>query len=425
MRSRGVAVLLLLAAALAAAWVLHRESRDPPVDTVDVADPTPKEQGPAPSLAAPGARPTQDATGPGGRLVGTVRRAGRPVAARVEIRWRASLESFAQGHTVERTVADDLRPVRRNGPDAVGSAGSDGRYEIDVPTGNLDVTAIADDDARGRARAMLPTVGQQVTVDVDVGPACTLDGRARYADGRPFRGIVVVRPPDTYGPVLEEEAVATGEDGRFHVAGLLEGPQHTRFIVPGEALYFVSGPVLPKSESWDVVVDEDATTLEGRVVDADGDVPIEGATVVVLSDRVTTRVRSGVDGAFRATRRAAPTGYWLVASADGFAPRSVDGNPASPVTVRLVKAASLAGTVRRATEGSPVPGARVRVVVADGERLANPLAEATTDAEGRYAIEGLVPGVVAVFASAPGLSMALSPQDWKSGWSTTAVVLAP
>lgn len=153
----------------------------------------------------------------------------------------------------------------------------------------------------------------------------------------------------------------------------------------------------------------DATStaqLEGRVVD-DAGRPIGGATVTLsriasglLSVPVPLGARAKTNGSGRFQFVGVPprTPLAIEASATGFAPARTDGitaNAGATTTapdVVLSTGVSVRGRVRSAADGRAVPAARVVARLIRGGVPVDPLAagvEATADAQGDYALEGL------------------------------------
>ncbi|QNP68193.1 DHA2 family efflux MFS transporter permease subunit [Streptomyces roseirectus] len=144
-------------------------------------------------------------------------------------------------------------------------------------------------------------------------------------------------------------------------------------------------------------------------VRGDGDVPVAGAAVTLISlgGRQVGRVVSGDDGAYRVEVPGAGS-YVLVASAEGCAPQAstvVVG--AEPVTcdVLLAGTSALAGTVR--ADGGAVEGAMVVTADVRGEVIA----AGVTGADGGFGFTDLVPGPVTVAVSAEGYRPVAVPVD--------------
>lgn len=160
--------------------------------------------------------------------------------------------------------------------------------------------------------------------------------------------------------------------------------------------------------------DEDGTlTLEGRVMWADGR-SAEGATVTIVSrpgrssfspDRQT---KSDEAGHFLFERQVVGE-YVLQAQLEDSVSPSIrvkldDATP--PATLVLIAGASLSVTVVSAQTDRPIPGALVRVLVANDQvAQGDAFREAKTDANGRASFRGLDPiGNHAVWAEAEGFA---------------------
>nr|WP_268248606.1 carboxypeptidase-like regulatory domain-containing protein [Streptomyces brasiliensis] len=137
--------------------------------------------------------------------------------------------------------------------------------------------------------------------------------------------------------------------------------------------------------------------LRGRVYDGAGaPVPHAMLTLVGRDGRQRGRARSHEDGAYELAD-AAPGAYLLVVSARGHQPRAVDvtlGEQPARHDVTLTPHAGLAGTVRHALTGRPLPDARLTVLNAEGGVVAT----ATTTADGTYTLSGLPPGTYTLVA---------------------------
>ena len=212
-----LAALALVAAFAARAW--HRSGETPTVDPGD-GDARRAAEAPAPAtLVAPGATPTSAH----GRATveGTVRRSGKPARARVEVRFGHPTGGFLAGHTADRTLreATGFRPRPRTL--AIAETGDDGRFAIDgVAPGTNDVVAVAPDGASGTAVVDVAADGTRATVVIELKASLVLRGRARYADGRPFRGRVAITPASWSAQPREDDAVTMDAEGRFTVTGL-------------------------------------------------------------------------------------------------------------------------------------------------------------------------------------------------------------
>lgn len=191
--------------------------------------------------------------------------------------------------------------------------------------------------------------------------------------------------------------------GRFRVDGLTEGRWRLRVTADGwrpgdsEAFEVVSGEV---ADAGTVFLDP-GLELEGLVLDARDDRPVEGAEVRAGTWQVASTASTDEEGRFRVdgldgrpmVRVDHPAFQQVVLE-------EVDLEEEPFVTVRLEKGGALEGTVRDG-KGDPLPGAQVRafnIGVGGGK--------AVTDAEGHYRIEGLAPGTMAVTkVDVPGTSI--------------------
>ncbi|WP_083903809.1 MFS transporter [Nocardia cerradoensis] len=140
-------------------------------------------------------------------------------------------------------------------------------------------------------------------------------------------------------------------------------------------------------------------TIHGRVQAGDGS-PVTRTALTLISPtgRQIGRAIARGDGHY-ALDAPEPGSYVLIASADGFQPQ------ATPITVgarplehdvRLSGMSGLAGTVRAADDGTPVPDALVIVTDSRGDVLA----AGASGPEGDYALTELVPGSVTVAVNA-------------------------
>jgi uncharacterized protein YfaS (alpha-2-macroglobulin family) len=156
----------------------------------------------------------------------------------------------------------------------------------------------------------------------------------------------------------------------------------------------------------------------GRVRQGDA-VPVSGATVTLIEagGRQAGRSQTGADGSYqvRVARRGI---YTLVAMAAGHQPQAaVVHAGAGPVEhdVLLAGAAQLAGTVRAAGRGSPIPGATVALADSRGEVLT----ACNTDDAGRYLFGELPAGSYTIAVSAPSYQPSALPVTILDGTQVT------
>ena len=246
--------------------------------------------------------------------------------------------------------------------------------------------------------------------------------------------IVRVVEFETKRPIPGASVLLTEEDDTEH-RGIADDAGVARFsgLAPGYIAARASGDEWVRSDwtgrtaepggevSLDVEL-EGGVLLEGVVIDAAGDRPLAGAAVEVIlggsipgiggsstSAPALGHLTTGADGRFRLRvpqdEMVTPT-----ASASGFVPsgRTVivpEGDARRPpVELRLDRGGALRGTVRD-PDGRPAAGVRVYAVPADQPSLlANPdgavtgsgrrwaALRASTDADGRYELDGLAFG---------------------------------
>jgi hypothetical protein len=156
----------------------------------------------------------------------------------------------------------------------------------------------------------------------------------------------------------------------------------------------------------------------GHVRQGDG-VPVSGATITLIeaSGRQAGRSRTGADGSYQV--RVAQRGvYTLVAMAAGHQPQAAvvhaGGGPVEH-DVLLAGAARLAGTVRAAGTGRPIPGATVALADSRGEVMA----AHNTDDAGRYLFGELPAGSYTVAVSAPSYQPSALPVSVTDGAQVT------
>ena len=158
--------------------------------------------------------------------------------------------------------------------------------------------------------------------------------------------------------------------------------------------------------------------LSGQVVDSLTDEPITAATVSLVG--ATDATRTDAAGRFRieapfsnsAQVEVSALGY----ATQRLAPELKAGEETS-LRVQLTGVAVLVGQVIEADSQRAVSGARVAVAGTSGS--------AETDADGRFRIEGLRPGIAKLDASAAGYATAQSEADLKATEETSVCLRLP
>ena len=435
---------LLLALGVGLTWFLLQGRGTAPSATSEATDPGQakgSEAGPglaagrAPTLrATPGAEGGPPERGTSG-IVGIVRRGAMPAAAKVELRWIVSNREYERGQRGGgATLARALELRAPAAPTRTASSGEDGRVTFDaIPAGVWELDATAADGARGSARVQVIREGARVEVEISLFVATeTLDGRVLYEDGRPWTGVVLVAPyslmrfDEVYLPEASGTLVSLDGEGRFHAVALPRGRAVVMALAAGSLR--VGGMVIPIPYEGEYVLRVPLPgSVVGRVVaDADGS-GISGAEVFgtgMAGDRLALVYGRAVTDANGAFALALPGSGTLSARADGYAGTSRPYAD-SPLEIRLLRPARLEGRVTSAPAGTGVAGVEVRLRAPRDRELAFPPEAATTDADGRYAFEGLEPGEVFVLASGRGWTTRGAAETRMDGFNPFLVRLEP
>ena len=206
--SRLALVAFLAAIAGLAWWWTHREGRGPEVGDLETgvegeATTKPADLASLEGHAGPATSRRQRLPRGEGAIVGTVRRDGAPVAARIAIHVvhvGPGYNPRGRGIASRWERAFALPPS----PDAASGSvrsGEDGRFTIpDLGAGAFTLVAETPDGATGATLALVPAEGAHVEVTIAVaGGKESLRGRVVWADGRPFSGTVRVSTQPTGG----------------------------------------------------------------------------------------------------------------------------------------------------------------------------------------------------------------------------------
>jgi hypothetical protein len=193
----------------------------------------------------------------------------------------------------------------------------------------------------------------------------------------------------------------SGADGRFVLTGFADESVDLSVRAEGYAAQTVSG-VAPGVRDLEVRLLRPGL-VSGTVVDAATGEPLEGVWLNTEGASEDT----DAEGKF-ALAGVTPGEQEIRTSRDGYVPARLSvavkaGEEVSGVEIRMSAGEQLVVYVSRASDGSPVEGARVRAgggmpvpAVAGGKE--------GTDAQGMVVVRGLVPGRVTVTVSAEGLA---------------------
>jgi protocatechuate 3,4-dioxygenase beta subunit len=263
--------------------------------------------------------------------------------------------------------------------------------------------------------------------DFELEPAKVIAGRVFDADRRGVPGVLVEALSQT-GAIGCQALAKSGARGEFLLEGLAEGLYTLRV----EATNYDASP-LQRVEAGDTNVELELFELgavRGRVVDSAGE-PLSNFHVKA---RVANEVgeaygsvvaQKAIKGASegRFELKGVPEGSYVIeALADGYASSFSDtftatqGLVTSDILVRMSRGGSMGGRVINSYDGSPVAGAEVETLDndhADGqlwalfgalEPSATTKTKVYTDAEGRFRIDVMTPGLYQVQVRARGSS---------------------
>jgi 5-hydroxyisourate hydrolase-like protein (transthyretin family) len=284
---------------------------------------------------------------------------------------------------------------------AVGVADAAGTFHIDgLSPGSWAVTV----EAPGYHPVLIPRVavpGDALAVAVE--PLGEVAGRVLDADGRPAADALVRAASGDHGA-----SARAGPDGRFTLAA--PAGSYVLAAVLGERAGAAAAPIAIAAGAAVRGVEVrlgPAASIEGAVSRAGG-APAAGAQVALFAHGTHERVAHAVvnaDGRF-ALGPLAPGAYDLRAAAPGASPAWIEGVTLAPgvrfpIRIALRGTGAVAGTVRDLA-GRALAGVRVRAVQHGDGRGAGP-AEARTDFEGRFHLDGLDVGRAEIVARLEGV----------------------
>ncbi|WP_375772443.1 carboxypeptidase regulatory-like domain-containing protein [Archangium gephyra] len=294
-----------------------------------------------------------------------------------------------------------------------GATDAQGRVRLPSRPGNYLVTARAPGQATQSHDVVRPH-GEALTrlrLTLEAGHA--LDGRTvEKGTGEPLPLVELsliahgrkLRPWEDVDAPREERVYAHSDArGAFRVEGLAAGIWLLRAEAPGHGPALLNAVRVPSEGPLEVALSR-AGIIEGFVVDAEGR-PAPGAEVRVSGGITEQVVTTGEGGGFSAEVEA---GSHTVSARRGDEAGALDtpvvvaaGGTVRDVRVRLGASASIEGRVVARTSKAPVVGATVDVSPAG---LNGDSGRAVTDAEGRFSVGGLAPGLYDVAVAAAGFS---------------------
>ncbi len=312
-------VVLLAAAALVLAWSL---ARDPSRDGIEPsAQSTPVERLASETSADAGAGEVAPiAVAPGAHERAAVPPAAAPVAL------------------VEGTLVDDEgAPVAGARCDVAGQSfrsGADGRFALEVPPGEVELSIEAEGVAPLRARVVAPcdlgtlVLHRRRTLVVQV-----VDHEQAPIEGAQVTATSLLRY-ETF------DSQSTDSAGRAALGLPLREAARVHAFADGHA---TRGANVAPRETHVTLELARTTVLKGRVVDVESR-PIEGAILTYAYTSAT----SAADGSFAIATPSATSRYMLAAQAPGYERTTVMpelGSPPPDVTVVLRRSASMVGRV--------------------------------------------------------------------------------
>jgi 5-hydroxyisourate hydrolase-like protein (transthyretin family) len=262
--------------------------------------------------------------------------------------------------------------------------------------------------------------------DIALQPAVPVDGVVQDSEGRPVQGVLVVTAhvPPPYGPPFGDAAIYSDAAGHFTVRNL--GPRDFTALRARTAKAVTNGGVpLDVAKQKDpvklVLSETDAFRLRGRV-NNDAGQPVADAAVEIhwryrgvgRASRMGWGARLGTyrtdaDGRFETRALWPGDDYSVRVMAADHGPgqsRQVTGQAGQVADLGTISLPRTAGRVAGAVvdgAGQPVVGAKVF-----NEGDAPGPVQTTTDAAGRFKIEGLFDGPVYLFAHKPGYRFSMA-----------------
>jgi hypothetical protein len=286
------------------------------------------------------------------------------------------------------------------------TTGEEGDFRFAAPRGAV-VEARRPGFAPGRAEVDLSVVlERRITVRLGpphagLGEPRRIAGRVITTDGAPIAGALVVAEPERgFGFGVPAAQGATGAEGSFDLGGL--DPGSYRLTARAEGHAPSSARRVPAGDRDVTIRLAEGGRLRGCVRARASGAPVAPFTVFVFARRsalfrILQRSRSFVDASgcwsFDDLR---PGAAAVVISAPRFAPSAeilveVPASGEAVADAALEGGGRLSGVVRDARSGAPLAGARLSVegALAEAASTFPALAEGTTDAAGRFALEGL------------------------------------
>jgi protocatechuate 3,4-dioxygenase beta subunit len=293
--------------------------------------------------------------------------------------------------------------------------------------------------APGYGRATQSNLRAGEKVELFLFPGAGIYGRLTDAQGKPVEGAVVStgRPGRIMAPPFMDEQISDAE-GRFAFLGIEPGTYRLFARHPDFAPAASEVTVLKERDAEIELVLGAGARLTGRLTN-EADEPIRGKVSLRSLDGgpvgalLARRLTAESDDEGRFALDAVPSGeHALRAESQGYGAKTVDISVAGRSReedlgeIVLERGLAIEGRVLGA-DGVAVPEARVLGFKTSGGMMSwatEEASEATSDAEGRFVIAGLLEGVYNIFATAPGFGRA-EPIPAEAGARNVTLTLKP
>lgn len=306
-------------------------------------------------------------------------------------------------------------PGRAAEPMAV--AGLDGSFTLEgLEPGAVTVAAEHPDFSPAQAQATLAAGSEPEPVVLRLTQGATLTGSVRDAQGQPVAGAQVMLLKSAFGgaPAIS----TTAADGRYSFERQAAGSYMAHRMREGRLKGVPAMKSVTLEEGRTAVLDFDdqaGITLSGRVLR--GKEPLAESRLIFVAganagttppEAMTSAVADGA-GHYEVKLDRAGSYYVNVALSSAGRSQGLQLDvPDEPQVTRdiVLKTNAVSGSVT-GSDGAPIAGGAFVAAVRDGAgESAGGRSGAQTDSSGRYALEGLEPGVWRLAASAIGLAPA-------------------
>ncbi len=288
--------------------------------------------------------------------------------------------------------ADEGRPGSRR-PRGGGATDDQGRFQIDLEPGPVELSARAEGYKTGTWRGEVPERGAAGPAEIRLERGATLEGRVLDADGNPVGGARVstsAGAPDFMGGLgwMGRSGSRSDGDGRYRLSGLETGVHEVRATTEDDtAETSVRFEVQPGANRLDLIL-RAGVEVSGHVRD-DAGLPIAGAEMELFSmPGGVLHTLSAADGSFRFTH--VPDGsHRLTARKRGLAPAhqelEVAGQPLPGLDIRLAAGGTITGRLLGLSPGD-LEGIRIDALGETEGRTG------VVHQDGTYRVRELAPG---------------------------------